>query len=131
MVSVVLLRRLFNSLFRLTPATAGGNSSSGHMRNQRQSGPLDYNTHYDFQEFYKRHYGAREYRACLQWAVVSVQSVCLFPTLTPDDAAHRERVRRARLAEYEKQMKEVSELCDAILSFDSITATDRFLSSCQ
>ncbi|EDQ87101.1 uncharacterized protein MONBRDRAFT_27619 [Monosiga brevicollis MX1] len=57
----------------------GASGTGGHMRNERQRGPLDYQTQYNFQEFYRHHYG---------------------------EAIRRRRVQQQRRREYSELLKE-------------------------
>lgn len=67
--------------YTASAAAAGTAATGGSMRNTRKDGPLNYQTQYDFEEFYRQHYG---------------------------DALRRERARRQARKEFESQMQNAS-----------------------
>eukprot|EP00730_Choanoeca_flexa_P008516 TRINITY_DN12498_c1_g16_i2.p1 TRINITY_DN12498_c1_g16~~TRINITY_DN12498_c1_g16_i2.p1 ORF type:complete len:195 (+),score=37.07 TRINITY_DN12498_c1_g16_i2:99-683(+) len=59
-LSQVALRREYDQSggrYRYSHGQTGGASRGGSMTNARKQGPLNYKTQYDFEEFYRKHYG--------------------------------------------------------------------------
>eukprot|EP00045_Choanoeca_perplexa_P014264 m.166672 g.166672 ORF g.166672 m.166672 type:complete len:194 (-) comp16628_c0_seq3:2891-3472(-) len=64
-LSQVALRREYDKSdgrFRYHHVETGSASRGGSMANARKQGPLDYKTQYNFEEFYRKHYGESQRR---------------------------------------------------------------------